>query len=179
MDAAPFSKIVRFEASCANPTACYDIYRFGGCVAPGALGAATDRVYWGLVTPDNKNPTVRWREQDPSPVPLAGHTVVVADPTYAIVLGGQSSCSEDATFLDLTFFGGGQTQDGLACLPSQSLAVWPFTLRTISTIPATLGWWSWVVVVEHLGAPAAIRRLQEFRTRHGGSTLTDMFGRSD
>ena len=103
MDAAPFSKIVRFEASCANPTACYDIYRFGGCVAPGALGAATDRVYWGVVTPDNDRPTVRWREQDPSPVPLAGHSVVVADPTYAIVLGGQSSCSEDATYLDLTF----------------------------------------------------------------------------
>ncbi|CAK8991323.1 unnamed protein product [Durusdinium trenchii] len=103
MDAAVFSKIVRFEASCANPQACYDIYLFGGCVAPGALGAATDRVYWGVVTPDNDRPTVRWREQDPSPVPLAGHSVVVADPTYAIVLGGQSSCSEDATYLDLTF----------------------------------------------------------------------------
>lgn len=101
MDAAVFSKMVRFESSCTDPQECFDIYRFGGCVL-GVTGPATDQMYWGVVTLDDSYPTtVRWREQDPSPVPFAGHTVVVTDRDHALVLGGVSSCKDDsATYMN-------------------------------------------------------------------------------
>ncbi|CAK9049993.1 unnamed protein product, partial [Durusdinium trenchii] len=96
MDAAVFSKVIQMN----GPS--LDIYRFGGCVSS-VIGPATDRVYWGAVNPDPFNPTVRWRELDPSPVPFAGHTVTMTagtiDRQRFLVLGGVNSCDDSATYM--------------------------------------------------------------------------------
>lgn len=85
MDATVFSKIVKFGSN---------IYRFGGCLGGAKRGVATDRVYWGEV--NLGNPTVRWREQDPSPRRLTAHSAVVAGPDHVLVLGGMSACLGDS-----------------------------------------------------------------------------------
>lgn len=96
VEGAVFTGMARFESSCSNPKECYDIYRFGGCVSSASGWLPTDQTYWGVVSADNATPSVRWENQAPSPVPFAAHTVVGKDQDHALVLGGLTSCGEDA-----------------------------------------------------------------------------------